>query len=252
MYANYHTHTYLCNHARGEMEDYVLEAIKNGLKILGFSDHSPLPFSNGFDGSYHRMKPEETQIYVEKLLEMKEKYKEQIEILIGYEAEYYPDEFENLINHIEKYHYDYLILGQHFTNNEYDGVYCAAPCDEEQFLKYVNQVIEGIGTKKFLYIAHPDVVCYNDDIELYKSEMLKLCQAAKEADMPLEFNLLGLVDGRHYPQKEFWEIAAEAGNKVIMGCDAHEARYVGNSEVEEKALALMKEYNIKPIKKLEL
>ena len=35
----YHTHTKRCGHAVGEDEEYVIEAIKAGIKDLGFSDH---------------------------------------------------------------------------------------------------------------------------------------------------------------------------------------------------------------------
>ena len=48
MIANYHTHTWRCNHATGTEREYVENAIKGGLKILGFSDHTPMPYPNGF------------------------------------------------------------------------------------------------------------------------------------------------------------------------------------------------------------
>lgn len=38
---NYHTHTSRCGHAVGEDEEYVINAIKSGIKVLGFSDHVP-------------------------------------------------------------------------------------------------------------------------------------------------------------------------------------------------------------------
>ena len=40
---NYHTHSKYCNHAIGEMEDYVLVAINNNFEELGFTDHMPVP-----------------------------------------------------------------------------------------------------------------------------------------------------------------------------------------------------------------
>ena len=40
MIANYHTHTHRCNHAIGREEDYVREALKAGLKILGWADRA--------------------------------------------------------------------------------------------------------------------------------------------------------------------------------------------------------------------
>ena len=41
--SNWHTHTYRCGHAIGTEEEYVLAAIKAGVKRLGFSDHCPFP-----------------------------------------------------------------------------------------------------------------------------------------------------------------------------------------------------------------
>ena len=41
MQENYHTHTYRCRHAIGSEEEYIRKAIDGGLKVLGFSDHTP-------------------------------------------------------------------------------------------------------------------------------------------------------------------------------------------------------------------
>ena len=40
---NYHTHTYRCQHARGDCVDYARVASELGMEVLGFSDHTPLP-----------------------------------------------------------------------------------------------------------------------------------------------------------------------------------------------------------------
>lgn len=48
MKANYHTHTARCGHAEGTDEEYVLAAIERGFDELGFSDHVPWPYKNGY------------------------------------------------------------------------------------------------------------------------------------------------------------------------------------------------------------
>ena len=48
MIANYHTHTPRCMHATGAEEEYVRCAIEAGYQILGFADHTPYPFTNGY------------------------------------------------------------------------------------------------------------------------------------------------------------------------------------------------------------
>ena len=230
MYANFHTHTYLCRHASGEPEEYVKTAIKNGLKVLGFSDHVPYPFTNGYHSGF-RMEVSETPLYVNMIAELKNKYKDQIKIYIGYEAEYYPEFFDKMLENIKGC--DYIILGQHCTFNEYDGVGSGAPTDDKSvFIQYVNQVCEAVDTGKFTYVAHPDLIGYRGDTDFYREYMTKLCMHMKEKDIPLEINLLGLSENRPYPYEEFWKIASKCGNKAILGCDAHEPKMTGNKKLE--------------------
>ena len=40
---NLHTHSFYCKHGSGTIADYVEQARKDGLKLLGFSEHCPLP-----------------------------------------------------------------------------------------------------------------------------------------------------------------------------------------------------------------
>lgn len=248
MLANYHTHTYLCKHAGGNMEDYVINAIKSKLKILGFSDHAPVAFSTGYK-SYFRMEISEHELYVSEVLRFKEKYKDDIKILLGYEAEYYPREFKNMIDVISKYPYDYLILGQHYTHNEYDGFYPGFQTADEEILKdYVRQLICGIETGNFLYVAHPDLINYVGDEKLYVQELQKLCRAAKKAGMPLEYNILGLRQKRNYPNSLFWEIAAKEGNTVVIGSDAHMPQDVFDKENIERAKENIKRMNLTLVK----
>jgi len=77
--------------------------------------------------------------------------------------------------------------------------------------------------------------------------MTRLCKEAKELDIPLEINLLGLSERRAYPRKSFFSIAAEVGNPVILGCDAHHVDAVcrqsdielGEKFAEELGLVLL-------------
>lgn len=45
MTVNLHTHTYRCGHATGTEEEYILRAIENRIKVMGFSDHRFYPFN---------------------------------------------------------------------------------------------------------------------------------------------------------------------------------------------------------------
>ncbi|MBE7016024.1 MAG: 5-formyltetrahydrofolate cyclo-ligase [Ruminococcaceae bacterium] len=252
MRANYHTHTYLCHHAIDTPREYVLEAIKNGLEILGFSDHNPCPFSNGFSASY-KIDLCDTEKYVKEINSLREEFKDKIKIYLGYEMEYYPKEHENCLKYLKEFGVDYLILGQHFTNNGYDGVYPGNATTDEKILKtYVNQVIEGINTGVFTYIAHPDIINYQGDAHIYKKEITKLLREAKRLSVPVEFNLLGFREQRPYPCDRFWELVSDVGNLVVIGCDAHEKIYCGNQIIYKKAVRKLKKFGITPTDKIEL
>lgn len=224
MTANFHTHTYRCNHADGADRDYVETAIKSGFKVLGFSDHNPIPqFGESGYYSHFRMRPAQMQEYAESVLALKEEYKKDIEILLGFEMEYYPALFEETLHLLGQCPYDYLILGQHCVGNEYDTfAWPSRPTDDATALEtYVAQTVEGMKTGVFSYLAHPDLFYFTGDDRTYCEKMMPIIETARKLDMPLECNLLGVRDRRQYPAERFWRLAAQHGVKVILGCDAH-------------------------------
>ena len=253
MIANYHTHTPRCNHASGSEEEYIQLAIARGIKLLGFADHAPMPFTDGHYSGF-RMTLEQFPDYIETLLALREKYRGQIDIRIGLEAEYYPAVFPRMLEFIKPYPVEYLILGQHFLRNEEPGeLPCSKQTEEEaRLVLYVDQVVEGLKTGRFSYLAHPDLLNYVGDDGIYRREMTRLCKAAKELDIPLEINLLGLATGRHYPRDRFWQIAAECGNTVILGCDAHEVVRMAVPAEIEAGLAIVKKHHLSLIEELPL
>ena len=86
MIENYHTHTTRCRHASGTEEEYVCHAIDGGLKVLGFSDHTPFIFPDGYYTGM-RMFPDQLEDYVASVLALKEKYKKDSQIYCGVEED---------------------------------------------------------------------------------------------------------------------------------------------------------------------
>ena len=244
MIANYHTHTWRCKHAVGTEREYVEQAIAAGMQILGFADHTPYPFPGGYV-SYFRMAPQQAEDYFRTVSDLKREYAGQIDIRIGVEAEYYPAYFSDLLRFLADYPCEYLIMGQHYIYNELDGRYAGSWTAEEAVLvQYVSQVLEGLSTGKFTYLAHPDLLHWVGEPEAYRREMTRLCRGVKDLNLPLEINLLGLVEGRHYPTETFWQIAGETGNAVILGCDAHEPEGQNRPEAAAAGRALAQRYGL--------
>ena len=247
MIANYHTHTPLCRHASGDMREYVEEAIRRGLRILGFADHSPYVFPEkwGYYSNF-RMFPEDTEGYVRTLTDLKREYARDIDIKIGFEAEYYPDLFEDFLAFIRPYDVDYLIMGQHFVGNEYGEKYNGwdSP-DENRLTRYVSQVLEGLDTGKFSYLAHPDLLRFTGEEAVLRREFARLARGIAERGIPGEINLLGIRSHRHYPNPIFWEEASRVGGvTAVLGCDAHEPESVTDPASEAKAREWARKWGI--------
>ena len=247
---NLHTHTFRCHHATGEDREYVETAIQAGIKVLGFADHCPQFFPDTDYYSNFRMRPEEAEGYVKSLRRLQKEYENDIRILVGFETEYYPKTYDNMIGFFSQLDLDYLIMGQHFIGNEFDeGSYYAAESGkkEDYLRRYVRQVKEGLSTGAFSYLAHPDIVWYSGSEDYYRRKITELCSFAKQRDIPLEYNMLGYMNGRSYPNPEFWKIAAEVGNKVVIGYDAHDPKVLLKDELFRQCLANLDAYGISPI-----
>lgn len=247
---NYHTHTTRCHHARGTDEEYIECAIRAGIKHLGFSDHLPYMFPDGYESSY-RIDTSEGESYVRDINYLREKYRDKINISVGFEMEYYPLHFDKMLENARKFGAEYLILGQHFLGNEHPGgVGSRSPIRDNSLLtEYVDCIISGIESGVFTYIAHPDTILFVGDETFYREEMTRLCKKAKEHYIPLEINLAGINYGLHYPDPRFWKIAGIIGSPVTFGFDAHDANALLNKEIVAVAEYMVRKYRLNYIGK---
>ena len=113
MKTNFHTHHYLCGHAKGDAKDYVLEAISKGFAEIGISDHGPLPIKPPFPRmSYNEF----LYVYLLDLNKNISEFGNQIKIYKGLEIEYvygYDEFYKDLLNKL-----DYLNLALHYYSGD--------------------------------------------------------------------------------------------------------------------------------------
>ena len=238
MIANYHTHTWRCNHATGREEDYVRNAIDRKFEILGFSDHTPYLFPGDYYSGF-RMRPEQFKNYCDTVRLLQKKYADQIAIPLGVEVEYYPDLFPKLLPVLQDAGIEYMLLGQHFVGNEIGEHYSGKATADPAILKrYCAQARDAMQTGLFTYLAHPDLIHFKGDVEIYRQQMRTICTEAKSCGIPLELNMLGSWSGRNYPNPVFWELAAEEGCSVVIGCDAHAPEHLLKMEAERQLTEL--------------
>ena len=78
-----HAHTFYCD-GKNNAEDYILTTIEKGFTSVGLLGHSFTAFD-----TESCMTEQETQEYLKELKELKEKYKNKIQVYIGIEADFY-------------------------------------------------------------------------------------------------------------------------------------------------------------------
>ncbi|MCP4640042.1 MAG: histidinol-phosphatase [bacterium] len=232
---NYHTHTFRCKHATGDVDEYCRAAIGHGMDVLGFSDHTPLP-----DNRWHsvRMDVSELPAYSAAIDNARKKYP-QLVVLKAMECEYAPeyvDFYQERL--IEGIGCDYLIAAAHWYPHEKRWASIHGDATTPAMLRsYARYVIASMESGLFAFMAHPDVfgcnyLRWDADTEACSRDIL---EAAKAIRMPLEINGYGLIkktidtpDGsRHmYPWEPFWQLAAEYDIEVVVNSDAHAPRNI--------------------------
>lgn len=258
---NYHSHTTRCMHARGSEEEYVQQAIKTGFSVLGFADHSCWPYKSDFVANM-RMRVDELDGYVAEVRRLGEKYKGQIRIRCAMECEAFPEFYPWLREIRESKGMDYFILGNHYdTTDENGGPYFGKCETPERIYRYMETTIAGMESGLFLYLAHPDLFLhrYPRFDSACREASRELCRAAKRLNMPLEYNLLGMkrnAESRRrgfvgYTSDEFWSIAAETGNRAIIGVDAHAPEELDCADLYEQVRAKLAGMNIEVLDSME-
>ena len=238
MKVDLHNHTLLCNHAQGDMEEYIEQAIKIKTKIFGFSEHAYM----NFDQKY-RIKFEEMQKYEKDILILKEKYKNKIEILLGYEVDYLKGYMDERVLNAKV---DYLIGSVHFINDwgfdnpEFIDKYKTENIDDI-WQKYFDTIKEMVQSSLFDIVGHFDLIKIfkfmpqKDILSIAKDALL----AIKKADMVLEINSAGYRKpiGEAYPSMSLLKEAYKLDIPITFGSDAHKPSQVGycSNEVEKMA-----------------
>ena len=80
--ANYHAHTWRCQHAYDTEREYIEAAIAMGIEIFGFSDHVPCPYPDGYVSGI-RMTMQQAPEYVETIRKLEAEYQDQIKTVVS-------------------------------------------------------------------------------------------------------------------------------------------------------------------------
>ncbi len=238
MKVDLHNHTALCNHAEGTVNQYVEAAIANGTDIFAFTDHAPMDF----DPKY-RMSFEQMSEYKAMVMNAKEKYKDQIDILFAYEVDYLEGHMDDKILNAKV---DFLIGSVHFIdewgfdNPEFIGHYEHEDIDVI-WQKYFDLIEKMAQSRLFDIVGHIDLIKVFKYLPIRSITEIaaKALQAIKAANMVLEINVAGYRKpiGEAYPSRALLEQAFVLGIPITFGSDAHKPEQIGLYRKEAEALA---------------
>lgn len=236
---DFHTHHERCGHAEGTLRDYVEAAIAEGMAMIGLSDHSPYfgdPRDHAEPGI--AMPKSEFPRYVEDVLALKQAYAGKIEVLLGVEADYFPDHAETYRRELARYPFDYIIGSVHqvlgvsiFNRNRWKNLNTAERIEVKE--AYYRLIAESAKSGMFDVLGHIDAMRGNypefGDIPAERA-VREALRTIAECDLAIEINTSGKTKrcGGWYPADDLLEWALEHGVKVTFGSDAHIPSRVGD------------------------
>ena len=267
---NLHTHS-VYSDGKSQPREIVEEAIRQGFSTLGFSEHSPLPFDNNFS-----VKSENMPRYVAEIAQLKEEYKDKIDLYCALEADYLTGVSEPFAVTKEKYHLDYLIGGVHLVVNKVpepvEGSIPTINTDEIWFIdgpkwevyddglqrlfggdirravrRFFEQTNEMIENEPFDIIAHFDKIkmhnrdrYFHEDETWYRKLALETLDLIREKGLVMEVNTRGIYKKRYngfYPSPWLMKEACKMGIPSIISADAHHYSEISlEFEAAEEAL----------------
>ena len=222
---DYHTHTYLCKHAKGTPKEYVEEAIQKGLPQICFTDHAPAPC--GYDYS-SRMDIKEFPHYRELISKVQTTPK--IEVLFGIEADYYKGCEDFLASWLPKQDFDIVLGSVHFIaewgfDNETNISQWTTANVNDTWKRYFTLLGELADTRLFDIISHMDLPKKfghqptADIVEIIQPSLERIAASG----MAIEINTSGLDKPAKemYPSMQILKICHKMDIPITFGSDSH-------------------------------
>ncbi len=235
MKKDYHTHPNIINNPN-QAEKFIKKATELEFDEICFTDHMPFSLTpNEFD----RIPRNKVGQYCEIVKSLAEKYKNDIIIKAGIEADYHPNYEDEIKNVLAQGEFDYVIGSSHLNIAGY-GIDMKNTSKTEFANMVINNYISAAKSGLFNTISHLDVYRWvfsafplTGKFNLIEctDNLNKLFYVLQNTGVNLELNAAPLYKKfdnlGFYPQKEILDIAKNYNIKYIYGSDAHIPQNVG-------------------------
>lgn len=239
---NYHTHSDFSDGGR-PAEEYVAEAIRQGMTDLGFSDHAPIPFDNPFS-----IPPGRLDAYLAETRRLQAVYADRLNIFLGLEIDFIPGIMDNFRELVEQGRLDYSIGSVHVVGRDcVENLWFIDDPDRETFDRgvrtffggdirkalraFYDQTNQMTTSQTFDVIGHLDKVkmhCENryfsEDEPWYRAMVFETLDVVRQKGLIVEVNTRGAYRnnaGALYPSAFILRRMHELDIPVVISSDAH-------------------------------
>jgi len=244
----------MCHHAVGSIEDYIKKAIDKKLGLIGISDHFPYEYLKSSSilieevpYQEYAMSLNEVDLYLSSIQNLKEIYKNKIQVRVAFEVDYFKSQesFLNLQIKNRLNNLDYILGSAHILHGKsklfavddrrFLNMYKEFDSIDNIYLEYYHKLQDMITSEEFDF----DIVSHFDlpkkykkraiDKELVMNEVIKTLELVKRRDLTIEINTGGLRKEvkEQYPSFEIIEKMYELDIPILLGSDAHHPNELG-------------------------
>jgi len=240
---NLHQHT-IFSDGKENPVNYVEKAVELGMSAIGFTEHSPLPFSNSFS-----LKEENIDRYIFEIDQLKANYHDKMKIYRSLEMDYVPVISENFEYWRNRCKAEYLIGSIHLVKPvNHEKLWFTDGPDYRTYDQGIQELFDGnirnavkqfflqtnemIDTQNFEIIGHFDKIkmhnknrFFTEDEKWYRDLLNETILLIKEKELIVEVNTRGLYKKRSdslFPDGYALMKVKKAGIPILISSDAHQ------------------------------
>lgn len=256
-WSNYHGHCYYCD-GKEAPDAYVQEALKQRMRIIGFSCHAPLPFETGWT-----MPADKLDEYIAEIDLVRRHAPEGLTILKSLEVDFIPGIMSPNHPDIRALGLDYVVGSVHYVDSLPNGSHWSIDNNNSEFETGVNEIFGGDAKRaikryfelqrQMILEGKPDILGHCDKIRMhnlvhphfdesaawYIQEVQDLLKLAAEKQIIVEINTKYFSrKAMFFPSQAHFKFMLEKGVRVTINSDAHrpEALTSGFEQVAELLL----------------
>lgn len=249
-----HVHSPYCPHGtKDPLEAYIERALEQGLERISFTEHAPLPegVTDPAPDNDSGMSFATADAYLKELTQLRETYKNQIDIRIGMEFDYWEGHVDGTRDIIARYadvltdgilslHYLYIdeqYYGVDFSKESFGEIVTklgSVTAVHERYYEGIQAlVMTDLGAhqpKRLGHLTLPTKFIQAYPLESNPTNLDDTLRKIRQANFALDVNTAGLrkpLCGLSYPCSELLQVTQSLSIPLVYGSDAHLAKDVG-------------------------